>query len=439
MKKLFKNNASKFMFFTICFLLVSQLSNAQSIEDSKTIEKEFSGKTIVALNHSYGPVKVHRSTSNSVRIVARMAVKGTDQGDINKVLAQFVVDVEEFNSRLDIKSKLNITNWSSNNRRIKIKFKDGTKVSKIKDIKVYVDLYIPKLEELVVKNKYDNIYIDDIDSNLEVELYTGELELGNVKGNVALKFKYSKAKLGTIVDGDFDLYDSKINLKAARNLKLRSKYSDGFIGPTQNLELRTYDDDYEIDNINNELLIEDKYSEFDFRSFASAKMDVYDADIKMMNTKSLIVNSKYSEFKIDAVDYLDFSKSYDDDWTIGELGEMEGESKYTVFKIKACRKGINIETYDDDIKVRKVLPSFGHLKMSGKYTELEFPIPDEVVYQLDAQLQHGKLQFPESRFDVQIYKEKSSTTEVKGKTRGAVECSPKVEMDVYDCKVDLEY
>ncbi|MEM8908001.1 MAG: hypothetical protein AAGD05_09170 [Bacteroidota bacterium] len=438
MKEINKNNAFKWSLLLLMGLLFCQTTSAQSNTQTRTVEHTFSGKKVVSLDHSYGPIKVHPSSDNTVRLVARMEVEGSGSEDIEKTLRQLKVTIDEFDDRLQLSTRLSIENWNSNNKRIKIKFRDGTKVSKIKTLKVYTDLYIPQLESLQLSNKYDNIYLGNIETALEIELYSGRLEAKDVKGNVELKLKYSKAQLGSIANGDFNLYDSKINLERAQALVVESKYSEGSMGPTQTLRLKTYDDNFRIGDIAGALELEDKYSEFEFGTFQNAVLDVYDSDIQLKTVQQLKINkSKYSEFRIQSIDQLDFTYSYDDKWIIDELGSMEGESKYTEFSIRTCHRGLDVKSYDDNIIIRKVMSTFDHLELSGKYTELEFPIPSTLAYQLEANLTHGKLDFPENRFENQYYKEKSSKLEVRGRTTGASDTSPKVLFDVYDCRINL--
>ena len=65
-------------------------------------------------------------------------------------------------------------------------------------------------------------------------------------------------------------------------------------------------------------------------------------------------------------------------------------------------------------------------------------IPSSVKYELDVEMTHGNISYPESDFESTYYKEKSSILEVKGKIKGAGADAPKVEVRGYDCKIELE-
>ena len=79
------------------------------------------------------------------------------------------------------------------------------------------------------------------------------------------------------------------------------------------------------------------------------------------------------------------------------------------------------------------------MNLTSKYLNLQANMSGDLLFQLDANMKYGKLEYPgkDDDFDAQFYKEKGDTLEVKGKSKGAGENSPLIKIETYEGKVSL--
>lgn len=439
MKKLLKSNKYKFRTLTIALLCLITLGLSAQVERDKRIEKTFSGKEMVSMEHRYGPLTVMAASDGQVRLEASIAVKAKNEEDAQSVLDHFDISISESGKSLLLKTDFAVSNWSSTNNSTKLKFDDGKKVSDLKDLEIKAVLYVPKLQELTLKNKYDNIDIqDNLTTDLNVELHSGRVKAGNIGGKLQLDMKYSKGTFGNFEDAQLALYDCELEFGSGATVSLSSKYSELQLGDVQSIDLEIYDDKIEIGNVAGNVTIIDKYSDVTLGNFESARMDVYDSDIVLENAQDIQIKSKYTTLKAKQVNGLHFELSYDDDLEAQRVGSLRADSKYSSFKIGVLEGGLQLTSYDDNLEIGKLTGPLENFSFSGKYTDLILNLNEEIKYHLEANLTYGKFTYPEKNFETQIYKEKNDKLEFKGKVKGTTEDSPKLFISSYDGNVVLQ-
>ncbi len=343
---------------------------------------------------------------------------------------------------MDIKTGADIQNWKSVNGRTTIKFKDGKAFHGIQKFKMTLEIFVPKLRYATLENKYDAIKVDDgTASILEIKLYDGKVEAPGTFEKLLLDMKYSDGRIGNFNQCEAKFYDSDLVFGDGNTLTLESKYSSLRAGNLQTLKLDAYDDDYKFGAVNGSLEIKDKYSEFSFNgTVGNAVLDLYDTQFSAKNAGDIrITDSKYSEYVFQELVSLHINSSNDDDVRIEKVGTLSADqSKYTEYTANGLWKSLRFpDSYDDDIRVRTVGGTFEGMVFSGKYTDVTVPIPASVLYEIDASLKYGKLDFPENNLETSIYKEKNEEITLQGKVKGAGANAPKVSIKSYDGVIKL--
>lgn len=415
------------------------LTTAQ-IKKERVINKTFTGKDIVKIDHRRGPIYVVKSNSNELRLEIKMSVEATSEADAKVVLENFNVDIEDVSNRLSVETKFDVTNFTSTNRGTKIKFKNGVVIKDAKNVKSMLTLYVPQLDQLHLNSKYDEINIDDgIKTDLVLNMHSGKLDAGTIDGNLEMDLKYSKGKIGDVKNADLKIYDCDLKFGSVQQAELSSKYSDIELKNCNQLTLDTYDDDYVIENIAGDLAITDKYSDIKLENFSNAKLDLYDTDIFMGDGKDMQIKSKYSDITLNTLTNLNFELSYDDNIKVENLDAFHvSDSKYSEFTLGTLKSQLTASSYDDNIRVNKFTGPLKGLSFTGKYSELFLRIPADISYNIEAKITYGELTFPKEKFNMNYQDENISNREVRGTMKDAASDCPTILLDIYDCKVDLK-
>lgn len=414
----------------IVFLLgLMHQINAQEV---RYVNKEYNSLDRLEIEHRYGDLNVHQSPSGKTTVSAKISADGAPE-DLKLFLDKIEIKEVKSGSGVKLITLIETKRWVNNNGKIKITFKDGTKVKDITDFKITYDVHVGSVDKLSLKNKYRNIYLADMSCNTSIELHDGDLFAGDVKNDFNLHVKYGKIELGNVHNADLYLYDSKLNMKNAEAIELESKYSEIVIGDCSSLEIHSYDDEFEVGQIDGELVIEDKYSEFEILSCGDSDVNFYDGKMELGIAQSIKLSTKYSEYKFKEVHSLEIDKSHDDDFNIKHLGRFDcDQSKYTSYDIDLLDNGFTISTYDDVIDIDEIGQTFSKLNMEGKYTDLSIPLDQIPGFELDSKRKYGKLIFDEANFSKTIHLEQDSEQTLKGKSGTG---QAKVILDIYDCRV----
>lgn len=464
--------------FAFLWVSIFSISSVYAqVNKEKKIDKTFTGKHVLEVNHKYGDMEVRASSDNSIKVDVRLSIEAKTEEDAQKVADNFKMDFQESGENLAITTNFETSNWNTNNGITSIEFKDGSKVRGLKNIELFFTLYVPRLERLKLSNKYDDIRIyDDLTTDLSVELNSGVFQGENIKGNVTLDGKYSKMKmknasgnikvnlydtdldmgnaqkvdiiskysgviLGDIAGITHDSYDD--NVKVGVNtgeFTLKTKYSEYTINGATKADINSYDDVIDVGDVKGGLMIETKYSNLKVGTFTNATINSYDDDIILGGGEksNLKVESKYSQYNISKLDQLEFTGSYDDEMNISELGSFKAISKYSEFTIDRLDKSLSLSSNDDDLSVGQFGPKFTGATLDGKYSTFDLKLPSGFKYQLEATMTYGKIEYPQDNFEYRVHIEKGDTREIKGKIKGATDSSPKIVItDAHDCQVYL--
>ncbi len=421
----------------ILCLLVTSLAFGQEAQ-KKTITKVFSGKQRVSVTHRYGPLQVVKSGDGQLRFTAVLSARTKEPGDMELLEKQFDLEIIESTSILDIKTHFQIENWNSRNGIISLKFRDGSKLKQVKDLEIGFLLEVPDLEELSLANKYDEIIIkEDINADLNVNLYDGRLQTANLGGQLKLETKYSKGSIGNFTNGELNFYDSDFNLGNAQNVRLTTKYSKLQFSDVGAFTIESYDDKITWDNVQGDISILDKYSDFVGGSFANGKFELHDSKVTLRDGGNLQLKSKYTKFRFEKLQSLTFELSYDDKVEIVSLGSLKSKSKYTDYKIGELKSGLSVNSYDDDFEIGRFIGPLQGIEFTGKYSDITLLLPESIEYRLEAYAKYGKIQYAESALETNYYKEKNDEVEIKGKTKNASDSSPLISINSYDGKIIL--
>ena len=389
MKKFHKKNSYSFGLLLLALFLISPLFLQAQVTRNKRVNKSFSAKKVVSMDHRYGPLIVRAATDGQVRIEAEITVKAQKEEDAQLVLDEFDIAANESGSTLNLVTDFDVSSWEQNNSRIKLKFKKGKKVTNLKEVKIDIVLYVPALEELRLKNKYDNIEVkDNLAGDLALELYSGRFEVGNVGGALEMKLKYSKGKMGNFVNANLDLYDSEVEFGNGSAVSLVSKYSELFLGNLSSIDMEVYDDKIITGHVTGNITLIDKYSDITFGHFESARMDLYDSEVNLGDGGNVQIKSKYSDIKGTVLGDLHFELSYDDDILVDQVEYLKADSKYSNFKIDVLKKGFQLTSYDDDLHIGRLAGPLGNISFNGKYTDILLDLGKESKYHMEANLTH---------------------------------------------------
>lgn len=416
---------------TIIILACAGFAIGQNANGSRTITKsaDVPADVTIDLNNHSGDLNIVTTTSNKVNLKTTIEVTGNSADDEQKVL-QAVEDFtfELHGNTLKIDTRF-YKNMNTVNNRSTMTLRNGDKV-KVKDFKIRHELQIPKTANLKLNNKYSDIDMQSLGGETDLVLYSSKLNAHDFSGETSIQAKYSKIKLDNIgTKAEFDFYDTDIEMKTCDDLVIKSKYSKFEIEKAGKLEIESYDDKYNVEELAS-LSFNSKYSDFSSESgLTDLKLELYDCNIIVKSAENASFNGKYCDLKLGDVTNLTIDDSYDNNIYLGNTRKIDiGTSKYCLYEIKSVTVFSLDDGYDENIKIGKLNSDFSGFSFNGKYGKLEINA-GSVPFKVDFNFKYPKVDIPES---VKISKQikDNSNLELVGGTSGGT-----IKINGYDMKV----
>ncbi|MBT8218818.1 MAG: hypothetical protein KJP00_03290 [Bacteroidia bacterium] len=281
-------------------------------EFTKKISKEYTinkdGK--VELSNKYGKIDVKTNNSNMVVIDIEIRVDAKNEDVANdafeRVKIDFMSNSDYVKASTSLESQKGWNNWWGN---------------KNYNLQINYEVSLPKTVELDVSNKYGDVYVTDLENDLDLEVKYGKFYV-NSAYDIQLEAKYGSgdiescknivADLGYVSGSglsiekcdkaEIDSKYSKINIKSAESIRSDAGYDNFNIGKVEDFRLEGNYNKIEIEDIVN-LNVDSRYTNIaveDFRGYADIEMGYGGLDIYTVHAgfKGINVDSNYGAVKL---------------------------------------------------------------------------------------------------------------------------------------------
>lgn len=342
---------------SLVLLLVGLISVGSDAKDrhkefTKTIKKEFDitrdGKT--SIKNKYGKVDIKVWEKNRVKVDVRIVVNASTESK-----AQEVFD------RIDVGFK-NGSNYVSAETVIESKKSSwwGNWSSSKSDYTINYEVYLPQSNSVNVTNKYGDVYVAELDGQLDVELKYGNFKLDGVNADANLNLAYGNGTLVKARDVDIEASYAKLRLKEINDTEIRSKYSTFQIERADDIRSYSKYDNYDIGEVK-EFRNEGKYD-----------------DIDIDNANNVIIAARYTEVYINNI-----------------AGSLDLDFEYGGASVQKLSKG------------------FSDVRLNGKYTDFKLNLESGAVYRMEASADYAGIRYP-SAMTVTYEQDKNNSHQVEG-------------------------
>nr|HPR32738.1 hypothetical protein [Prolixibacteraceae bacterium] len=161
-------------------------------------------------------------------------------------------------------------------------------------VEINMKIRMPANLNLRVNNKFGNVYLDDFQGDVTIDMANGKLKAHDLNGFCNLKINFGDAIINRMDAGTLEIYYGKLNLSNARKLKITSKTSDIVITDIQDLTAHSSRDDYRIRMVRN-FETESSWTDFSISEFSNQ------SDIRM-NFGDLSIEKIQQNFELIVID-----------------------------------------------------------------------------------------------------------------------------------------
>ncbi len=368
---------------------------------SRTIEQDLGDlqNGSLTVEHHRGELHIRQSADAHAHLSMEISARGHDEDEVNRFIESITIERSGSEKDLKIKTADQIASWQINMGSSKIKLKDGTVFKGIKELELNLVIEVPELATLRLANKYDDIHIGGFMGDLYVKLYTGELYAKDISKSLNLDLKYGSAEVGNVGDAALVLYESELEMKDAAKVTIDSKYSQYNIGGATSLSLVSYEDEIITKNVSGDVQLDVKYGDLEMGSLGTVAVTFYETDFTAGQSQKFTGNMKYGKVSLESADLFQLASNYETDIELGRVAQLVlQESKYGSVEVGQLNQSADVTAYETSLEVDQVGDQFRSLKVDSKYEYIDFPLPANLSYSLDAELKYGELEYAESLF-----------------------------------------
>jgi hypothetical protein len=311
--------------FILALIISANISiYAGQDEYSKDIQKEYdvNAQTVLEIENKYGDVDITNWEKNKVVFDIKITVDHRKEEKARELLEYINIEFNQSGNTIsaitDIDDKFNKSGWI---------FDLG---GDTKEFSINYKVKMPKNLELELKNKYGDVFIDEIHGRADIAV-----KYGNLNANKIIRDNtkpLSKVFLG---------YSDGSTIEETQWLKLELKYSK----------------------------------------------------LEIEKSKALIGVTKYSKLYIDEASSIVCESKYDQ-YKVGELSNFVGEAKYTDFRFKKVNKKLDLVTKYGDVEVNSVPKGFEKIDIENKYGHIEIEIDEDASYKLEGEAEYADIDYP---------------------------------------------
>ena len=212
---------------------------AQSHSDKRSINRIFpaSHETTFEVQNKYGKIQVVTWEKDSVSVEVDILLTETSASKLRKLNDDIKIDFTGTNTYIIAKTMI-----KSESGRIVSELRSigNTITGTNKRMEINYMVHVPDYMDVVLNNKFGDIYMDDLDGQVDIELSNGVLKANRLAGNSAIKLSfangmikslgstvmklsYSDLVLGEVGQLDLDSKSSKLNVDTVNVLNINSR------------------------------------------------------------------------------------------------------------------------------------------------------------------------------------------------------------------------
>ncbi len=267
---------------------------------TKIIEKSYSVNpgTRFKVSNVYGHINISGWNKNIIEVKVSITVSGDDAKAVNEKLREIGIETGANESEVSFTTRTP-ENRSSSWSLFSLLFGKKTNLG----FEINYEIKVPLHSPVYIRNKYGNIFIDELQGNLDIRAYYGKLEAGELNGNrnqINLNY-FSASQIDFIKNAVLKINYTTLNIDNAYRLDIRSGYSNISIEKVRKME---FDANYGSIKVYDAMLVkgEGNYQTRYFENINSLDFDGNYGSLKIVNPKNgfdrIRLRCNYSNIKI---------------------------------------------------------------------------------------------------------------------------------------------
>ncbi|MFH1320245.1 MAG: hypothetical protein ABII90_06270 [Bacteroidota bacterium] len=264
-------------------LTLNSYGNKISTEFSKKWEKEFevSPDATLKISNKYGTVHTTSWQKNIITIMVIASVDVDSKEKADKILNHIDIVFDASKQEVNVTTEIQDLPEKMN-----------------KELQIDYTVMMPKTNNLSIKNKFGDVYVNELDGKVDIKVGYGNVKCGNLNNSAnKLDISFGAGSIDNFTSGNIILRYSELNIDNGENITIDSQFSTLDIGSVKTLNNDSQYDKTGIKQVR-ELNIDGKFSTFKiYNIIKSFKLDTEFGNCSVKNIsrdfKEVIVDNQF--------------------------------------------------------------------------------------------------------------------------------------------------
>jgi hypothetical protein len=208
----------------LSFMLLATLSRAQDHTDKRSVHRSFpaSVETTLEIQNKYGKIQVATWDKDSVDIRVDIFLTESSNSKLKKLKEDIKIDFTGTNNYIIART---IIESESGRLASELKSISNTISGTNKRMEINYMIRLPDRMDVVLNNKFGDIYMDDLEGQVDIELSNGVLKANRLSGNASISLSFANGMIKSLGSANMKLSYSDLVLNEVSELDLSSKSS----------------------------------------------------------------------------------------------------------------------------------------------------------------------------------------------------------------------
>lgn len=236
--------------------------------------------------NKYGQILINNSDNDSIIVKLEIITYGKDREAAKKIMDRVDYDFEKTNEYLTLETILDRKSGAFKELWNSIGDYSKTLLSKNK-LEINYEISVPKSITISLTNKFGDVFIDERDKRVDVEISHGNLRADRFNSISNISVSYGKAQIKHLKNGSLNFKSSEISITSMGSADIKSSSSEINIEKAEELSLNSRSDKVVRINAVSRLKGEMTFSKLNVDNL----------------TKSLDIDLRYSDIQIDHIPF----------------------------------------------------------------------------------------------------------------------------------------
>lgn len=426
----------------VLFSILTAGSFGQVLDSSIVKSRILNKEDVLFLESSIGDIDIRTWDKSELKVEYIIYAEARSEKDLSLFRDKFSKSVEDQLKEAGngkVYASLPFNSITMNNTKVEITFKNDIRKYELRELKVTLSVYMPKVNPLNVRTSFIKLTIENLNANATIKINSTELKMGDCK-ELDINASFSKnMKIGNVESAKMEINSCDLGMGTIKtDLTLKSSFSHidiEKIGNEANMVLNSCTletTDIKFLDIKGSFI-----RNFKVNNIEKARINLNSSQFEANNINTIEADKiTFTTLRINEVNDIQIASSSSSTFSLDRVTSLAStNSSFSAFNINNLKSRFKTSANSGNVQIKNVLTGFEEINIDGRFVTIDVHAAENCNYMISADLV-----FPDYNFSNIFYKnhEKDMSHEVINGWKGSEQTTTsRINLKCQSCKITL--